>query len=486
MSDFAAWLAQADAERVLLADIGARSGGVEVTRYVSTAAYATQPTDPVHTQYLERLKGAPAFERRASAIFAGRGEGGFGELEILNADGEFDAWLDDVWQGRDVVLRLGDPAWQFADFGVIITGKIETLTVRDEMTLSLVFRDRHAQLDDAVQQTLINTGSPAGSGPNDNRPQPLVWGAPLNVTPVLIDDTAHTYQVHDGAVIDPVSQLYIDGLASAAGLTKDAPGGKFDLTAAAAGAVTVDCSGEVDDGSPQALRSLPGDIFDAIAARMGVTVGTHTLNADAPYALGLYDDAGETAAALLDRLLPAGWWYAFNRAGELVPRLLTPPGAAVLTIDDLETQGEIQLVIDAPVWRVTVAGGRNWTPGDFGADSTVSEARRAFLNSEYSVRGVIEDQSIKADYPDAQELDLQSAILSAADCQIEAQRLFDLFGVQRYRYAVTASLGPFQLELGDTVTLQDDRFGLAGGVACRVIGMRELLADNQVELELWR
>jgi hypothetical protein len=80
----------------------------------------------------------------------------------------------------------------------------------------------------------------------------------------------------------------------------------------------------------------------------------------------------------------------------------------------------------------------------------------------------------------------QSLIVGSSDATTEATRIQALFGTQRYTYSVSAFVAPYQVEIGDVVTITDDRFDLDVGVDCRVIGITEYFIDNRIELELWQ
>ncbi|MDP7218785.1 MAG: hypothetical protein QF565_09380, partial [Arenicellales bacterium] len=98
-----------------------------------------------------------------------------------------------------------------------------------------------------------------------------------------------------------------------------------------------------------------------------------------------------------------------------------------------------------------------------------------------------EDASIKTTHLLAQDPDLYpSMIAGSANATTEAARLQTLFGTQRYTYTVSAYVAPYQVEIGDVVTITDDRFDLGAGVDCRVTGLTEFFIDNRIELELWQ
>ena len=60
---FSKWLAN-QAQRCLLAEVGVKTGGVEVMRYLSSIGYVSEPTDtPANTHYAARISGGFSFSR---------------------------------------------------------------------------------------------------------------------------------------------------------------------------------------------------------------------------------------------------------------------------------------------------------------------------------------------------------------------------------------------------------------------------------------
>ncbi len=53
MIDYAVWLKDPAAVRIVLIEVGVKVGGSETTRFLSTGAYVTSPTDSPANQYYE-------------------------------------------------------------------------------------------------------------------------------------------------------------------------------------------------------------------------------------------------------------------------------------------------------------------------------------------------------------------------------------------------------------------------------------------------
>ncbi len=85
---------------------------------------------------------------------------------------------------------LGHPSWDFSDFRIVLDGILGQPTDNGDGTITFPVSDRSAQLDKPIMKALLG-----GTGPLATSLQPIGWGIQNNITPKLIDGTAHTYQV---------------------------------------------------------------------------------------------------------------------------------------------------------------------------------------------------------------------------------------------------------------------------------------------------
>ena len=144
MTVFTDWLADPSAQRVLLVEVKTYSGAAEITRYIASDTFITSPTDsPANTHYEKRLTGSPFFERRMSEAFGGKSFASIGKIELDNSDGALDSWITDAFDGRDIILKLGSPDWDFSAYETILTGVVERLVVTSNAILSLIIKDNN-------------------------------------------------------------------------------------------------------------------------------------------------------------------------------------------------------------------------------------------------------------------------------------------------------------------------------------------------------
>lgn len=486
-AQYQAWLADPQEERVLLAEVKSYADASESTHYLGSKYFHTGAADtPANTTYEGILKGSPFFSTTMSEAFGGRSYVSIGEVSVDNSDGDKDGWVTKAWDGRDATIKFGDPTWAIADFRTILSGVVDRLSIGDDYTLTLMLRDKQRTLDVPIQTTLI------ASGEETDQVVPLCYGEVFNVSPVLIDDTTHEYQVHEGQIEDIVA-VYVDGKATALTVTEDLSNGKFTLDADPDGTVTADIKGHKPSGS---YKTKPGEIIRAIVSRELADPGDLDTSAftqfdtDFNYTIGIYIKSRENLLDVLDSVLPAGWYYGFDRDGKFTLAELQDPSGmtSALTIDNLESHGDLGIQkADVPEWRVRVGYKKNWSKMSIGTDSDIDEDDRPWLKEEFNKVAKAEDASVKTTHLLAQDPDiLPSSITGSSNASTEATRLLTLFKTQRYTYRVGAYVAPLQVTVGSCVTLKDDRFGLSAGSKCVVTGITEYLLDNKIEVELWQ
>lgn len=185
-ADVAAYIALAGGE----AD---EDGGMEIKRFLSTYLYVSGASDsPAHCCYVDRLLAAPSMRRSIDEFLD------VGELVVLNPDGLYDHWITDTWEGRDIVLRIGDPSWALADFRTLLTGTVDKLLSATSDRLAFAIRDRMELLNGPVQTAMLE------DGPREGQPIPLCLGKCDNISPVYLGYA----DVHVAAVVSLTSAAY--------------------------------------------------------------------------------------------------------------------------------------------------------------------------------------------------------------------------------------------------------------------------------------
>lgn len=484
-AEYLAWLGK-DAVRLLLADLTAYSGA-PVARYLATGPFVTRPIDtPANTIYTDTLLDAPDFSAQLSELFMGRSLPSYGDLRVLNYNGDYDAWLEDGWDGRAITLKHGAPDWNVPDFRPVLTGVVADIDAPARDVISFKLRDKTHLFDVPVQTTLIG-----GSTANKDMPVPLCFGQCFNVEPVLTVAASHTYQVHDGQ-IEAITDVRDNGVTVA--YTPDLAAGTFTLAAPPAGRVTADVKGAKPSGS---YLTTCADLVQHLAIhRAGLatadldTASFTALNVSCAQTLGLYIRERRNLIDVVDDLVTSiGGFWTFTRAGLLrLGRLEAPGGTPDLTLiaDDIEEASIAMVARRLPRASVRLGYAKNWTPQDPDAlAGAVSEANRALYAAPYSVAKATNSVSTKhllAPNPDVAE----TLIVDATEAATEATRRAALAAVVRTTVRLTTYAQALSANLGDVVDLTHPRFGYSAGELAVVVGIRDRVSANRVELEVWK
>jgi hypothetical protein len=166
-ASFLAWLAK-PARRCLIAEVGVKSSDVEITRYLSTTGYVSEPADtPANQLYSARISGGLQFTRRLNLDGAG-GSMSFGDIELDNEDGALDDWLNDVWAGRAISVYLGQIDWPRSSFELVFKGAVDDIAPKARNRLSLVLRDIFGPLNSA-----LSTATVGGTADNKDALRPV-------------------------------------------------------------------------------------------------------------------------------------------------------------------------------------------------------------------------------------------------------------------------------------------------------------------------
>jgi hypothetical protein len=205
------WLERsAKAPRCALFEItflGSDGGSVTAAQghhvYVSNMPYITRGDDsPAHQEFDWCVVEEPSFTRRMGEQLEGRSTQSYGDLIVSNEctlgdEGQLleagvrDDWLSMNWDGRRIRMWLGDAGWPFADFRLVLDGRI--VDVFDPGAYKLGFRigDKSALLDRPVMTTLLG-----GDGPEAGDLMPLALGNFLeNIRPRRTDTVANFYTI---------------------------------------------------------------------------------------------------------------------------------------------------------------------------------------------------------------------------------------------------------------------------------------------------
>ncbi|WP_411572209.1 hypothetical protein ACK8HJ_21230 [Vreelandella titanicae] len=443
---YAAWLANLNASRLLLAEMH-HAGGI---KYVATGPFMSLPSDSdANRPYDDCLETAVDITTRID------GQVTFGEVTLMD-DGSITDWLFLAWQGHPIRLYLGSPKWARDDFRLLAQGR--NGGIREARRGAITFRmdDESSVLDEP-----IDTGQlPDGAGP-----VPLALGSVYNAPLYRVDTQTLTYR---GSFL-PVTS--ISAKANGARLTHstDMAGGTVTLT---------DKFGDIT-GDIEEQHNTPQQVVEWVAAHYGIAIGDVDLPA---YRVGLYYNSEVSGRQILEELCNGlgAYWY-LNEVNALVARQHKLPLTADVTIvgDDINYD-RCRLTDTEPPWRrLTLRWGRNYSPLSNVASVLDEEepAEATRLRTEWRESRAEQDVS---NYPLAERVTRDSVIQDETDAATERDRLLQLRSERREIWSIETSLS--YVSAGQVVSVQHRR--LEGRLGRLLVVGRSPTRENS-NLEVW-
>lgn len=488
--------------------IGGYAGTI-VPFYLADREFITGAADaPAHTPFQPRVEAALKWERAipVSPLSQRRLAIGYGEIELQNGDGYFDTLVDQFSvDGRRIVVRAGVKGWAYSSFETLFEGTANGWRA-DDTACRLRLRDLSYKVNIPLQENLYKgTGALEGGDDLRGRPKPWALGdlSSANIPAILVDPIKLIYQVSDGPVSEifrvydralelpnagPVADI-LDAAPSPATYVTELGRGYFRLGSVPAGLITCDLHGDNSDGfavtAPDiALRILlrktdvgPAEIDGASfqdlkfaqPANVGYWFGTDQL---------LVSDALD---ACLGGVL--AWWGCDRLGGLQVGRLDVPGTKSAATFTDLEIidiqRLELPAEINPLIWRARIGYQPNYAVQATDIAGAVTTQRRQFLLQPFRISTASNEQRL-SDFPQAKDPDpIGTTFALEEDANKESNRLMALFGVKRNLYRLSTKIKAYRRKIGETVTVQHTRYGLAAGKMGVIVGLGLDAARNE-------
>ncbi len=492
------------------------TAAIETLRFCTGQGYY----DTSHNFYEPRIL-QPALMRRdifGDGQIGGASQTGYGELTLINPDGGLDYLANYAFDGRSLVIKVGEETAAYASFVTALKGTMQQAAMEWKQ-VSIRMRDRQAELNKPVQPLTYagNNTLPNGlEGVSDIKgaAKPLLLGRCHNVAPVLVNSSRLIYHVTTGTLAELVnvfdkgaylargadytSQSDMDTNAPAAGYFRTwKAGGMFRLGSSPVGQIT--CTAweysniEGNTAAQLAYRLVtgPGGINPADTVAADYTL----LDSQNAGSVGLWTSDGMTVAEALDQISASvGTWWGFDNLGRFrIARFDAPTGTAVAELTEVEILSIEQESLSvngeaAPVWKVTLTHDINWTVQSGDSLAGVVPADRKNWLSMANRQIVLSDASVKTKHLLAQEIVYDTLLAGASVAGPEAQRRIDMLKFKTTVLTVTVRIDAALLsaiDLGVVVRVWHTRFGLSSGKLCRVIGIETDYQRNQIELRLW-
>ena len=497
--------------------------GVRTLRF-ATQGYVTGSLDsPSSTFYDGRIQ-QPANVLR-SCFQQGRTFGmtqiGYGDMVLVNNDGELDGLLNYSFAGRAITIKLGTmlPNQSSPTWITVLKGTMEQAELSWQK-VTIRVRDRQQDLAKPIQQTrfagtnILPNGLEGVDTDLQGKPKPLVFGLVYNINPPQVNTTRRIYQVNEGTALQSLIAVYDRGtvLTRGADYTSQSD---METNAPSSGQyrvwnhATLGCffrlgntpSGLVTCDAQQGANLAVGDLYNAILNEAGIASGDISssdislLNALNPAVCGVYAgyEQDVTPIQLIDELVGSiGAWYGSDANGVFrIGRIEVPMGTSVGTISATEIL-KIERVsskdpgVGIPVWKVKLGWQKIWNVQN-DTTANVTDVRKQFLSAQWRTYEA-SDSTVKAVNATSPELTINTVLANKGDALIEVVRLLTQYKTRRDMYQVTIRVDSTLasvLDLGKVITLQVNRFGMNAGKKFLIIGIRTNMRGYQFELTLW-
>lgn len=493
------------------------AAGALQTFYLADGRLVTGPGDtPANTAFDDSLidPGSVGLAAFGYGRTSGDTKLDTGEIVIANVDGAYDAWVGYGFDGRQIIIRSGDPGSPYpSGWTTVMVGTAEA----PEATYSKLvirLRDRQFVLDKPALQNLYAGTNSLPNGlegtPTDikGKRKPKVYGLVRSIEPFLVNTSKLTYQVCDGAVASITA--YDRGLALTAGADYATSAllqaatvtagtyatclaeGYFRLGSTPAGLVTADVTQGANAAARTAAQIAKAILTDAgLGGSISATDVTAMDTANSAVC-GVYVSDDTTIAQALDFVVGGvGGYYGFDQTGTIRMGILTAPSgspvATILRTDALSIERQPAKDAGIPIWRATINHSKLGRAQPTDLASSVTAAERARLQDTWRASSSA-DASIKTQFLMAGEITRDSPLTDDTAAATEAARVLALYKVRRDVLEVPVHID-FATQNGlwllQVVNVTISRFGLNAGKLFRIIGIRFELGSRRAVLTLW-
>ena len=243
-----AWLEEPSAIRIVLMQVQVYDvvAAVDKYLYISTHSYVT--TDGT-TAWMAVVRNNITLNETLTQD--GTGAMTFGDIEIINSNGEWDAYLDQtkyIWSNKTIKIYYGDATWSCtnltdvqAKFLTVFNGVIDDADSRNRTSFNIKIRDKLERLNTPLTEDKLGVyGTWAGGQQNIDAIKPVVFGEVFNITPMVADPAKLKYIFNNGPS-DALVEIRDNGMPLKASvvvgptLTTTVSGGAISVTAVSGG-----------------------------------------------------------------------------------------------------------------------------------------------------------------------------------------------------------------------------------------------------------
>lgn len=500
MVNYQSWLEDPSVIRMALVQAQCLVSGVLTTRYLSTHNITVDSIS-----YLPVISGSITLSESISTDY--NASISYGDVELVNSNGEYDTWLNDIWINKSIKVYVGSLpvagiTSTITDFEQVFDGVITDIDAKSRTRLNLVIRDKLEVLNTSISETLLGNywhGSIVTEATYVNQYRnnlkPIVYGEVHNITPLLIDASMLEYMVNFEAV-EQIVEVRDNGT-PVAFTTGTSPAGCFKLVAQPYGTITCSIQGVAKTinisgaTTTNTYLNTASNTIATILKLMGKQLAYTDIDSTSFAALGsqsvgLYITDRENVLSVCQNIAKScGLLVTTTRLGKVKLLDLAIPTSATVTI----TESDMVLNSLAISKKLEVMAGvklgyaKNWTVQE-GLLTNIPEEHKKLYATEW-LESTQTNATTKTNYNVTTEPTLEDTVLiDKTETDAVALKILNLFKVPRKILTMECTSKLLSVEVGSAVTVTSTRFGLSGGVLGLVVSASPDWLKGKITLEV--
>ena len=500
MINYQTWLETPNIVRVAIVQVQALVSGSLTTRYISTHGVTVDGNF-----YAPIIKGTISIDESISTSYAASIS--YGDIELINANGEYDSWLQDIWVNKSVKIYIGpQTGTTISDFELVLDGIVSDIDSKSRSQLNLKIRDKLEKLNTSVSETLLGNyyqgnivAEAVAVNQYRNNLKPLCFGEVHNISPLLLDSTDAYYYMVNTEAVEQIIEVRDNGIPVAFTITPSTinfPAGSFKLLRTPVGTVTCSVQGvkkTVNIGAATTSSTYTNTASNTIATILkhyGQTlnyseIDTTSFGALGSQAVGVYVSDRTNVLALCQEIAKScGLILSVTRTGVVKLVELDIPVSASISIteaDMLLNTLQISQKVDIMA-GVKLGYAKNWTVQNNLSASAIPQQHKELYATEWLESSQI-DSTIKTNYSVTTEPALENTyLIDKTQADAVALKKLNLFKAQRKIYTMTCTAKMLSVQIGDAVTLTASRFGLNSGALGRVVSTKPNWLKGTIEI----
>lgn len=492
MLNYQTWLENPDVVRTIIvqAEYIPKDSTTISTRYLST-----HPATVDGIVYEPIISNALSINESISTSYAASIS--YGDIEIVNAAGDYDSWLQDIWVNKAVRVYVGSiGTTALSDYELIFSGLCDDIDSKSRTRINLKLRDKLEKLNTSLSEVLLGNyfqgqvladDSTAYQNQYKNNLKPIIFGEVHNISPLLTDSGLLEYMVNLEAV-EKIIEVRDNGVPvpfTTTGTTIAIPAGSFRLLRTPAGTITCSVQGikrTVNISGQTYTSTYTNTISNAIATILKFFGNTLNYSEIEPTSfanlgtqgVGVYVTSRVNVLQLCQEIAKsAGLIVSVTRTGQVKLLDLSIPTSASISI----TEADMLLNTLAVTEKLGVIAGiklgyaKNWTVQN-NLLTNIPQQHKDLYAKEW-LEANQSDDTVRNNFSVSTEATLENTyLITAAEAEAIALKKLNLFKQQRKVISMTCTAKYLSVQVGDAVQLTASRFGLNSGVLGRVVSTK--------------